>query len=274
MRKKRAVLTFLSVLFFALVGLGHGQLVHADNYQTNYTILKAGTGQTSYADAYFSKPASVSVNGDSYKVSITVSTDHSLGSFPVQILNVNGQTPQISKSTSGNRDNYVFTFNTKSVKKVMSGKMKVDINNINYHHVYGFNLRMDAGNVPALNSQQTQAQQASQKDASGQTTKNTTATANSSSSSSASSKSSSASSAVSNSGSSSSSSSSEKKETSSSKKASKKQESSKKESKKDDQPKAKQESHASSSTAWWIGGVVVVIVIGGVVYFVKNEYKK
>lgn len=257
MRKKRAVLTFLSVLFFALVGLGHGQLVHADNYQTNYTILKAGTGQTSYADAYFSKPASVSVNGDSYNVSITVSTDHSLGSFPVQILNVNGQTPQISKSTSGNRDNYVFTFNTKSVKQVMSGNMKVDINNINYHHVYGFNLRMDAGNVPALNSQQTQAQQASQKDASGQTTKNTTATANSSSSSSAPS-----------------SSSSEKKETGSSKKASKKQESSKKESKKDDQPKAKQESHASSSTAWWIGGVVVVIVIGGVVYFVKNEYKK
>ena len=144
MRKKRAVLTFLSVLFFALVGLGHGQLVHADNYQTNYTILKAGTGQTSYADAYFSKPASVSVNGDSYNVSITVSTDHSLGSFPVQILNVNGQTPQISKSTSGNRDNYVFTFNTKSVKQVMSGNMKVDINNINYHHVYGFNLRMDA----------------------------------------------------------------------------------------------------------------------------------
>lgn len=66
---------------------------------------------------------------------------------------MNEQTPQVSKTTGGNRDNYVFTFNTKSVKQVMSGNMKVDIDNIDYHHVDGFNLKMDAGNVPALNQQ-------------------------------------------------------------------------------------------------------------------------
>ena len=101
MRKKRALLTFLSVLIMTLVGFGQVKVVKADNYQTNYQVLKAGTDQTSYADAYFSKPAVVGVNEDSYRVSMTVSTDHSLGRFPVQILNVNGQTPQITKSTSG-----------------------------------------------------------------------------------------------------------------------------------------------------------------------------
>lgn len=81
MHKKRVLLTFLGALFIALVRFGHAQAVHADSYQTNYQVLKAGTSQISYADAYFSKPAVVTPNGDSYNVSVTVSTEYSLGRF-------------------------------------------------------------------------------------------------------------------------------------------------------------------------------------------------
>lgn len=265
------------MLFLTMVGFVNSPKVQAASYQTNYTILKAGTDQTSYADAYFSKPAVVAVNGDSYTVSLTVSTEHSLGSFPVQILNVNGQAPQISKSTSGNRDNYVATFTTKSVKQVMSGNMKVDINNINYHHVYGFNLRIDAANVPALNSQQsssasqTQRSSAAQRPAESKTSSSSASRQSSSSSVQVSS----AASSTPSSSSSSSSVASQKQSTSAShkkvKKTAKKTDSSAKKSAAKKQSQAKTATKKSASSgAWWIGGLVVVVIIGGVVYFIKK----
>lgn len=269
MRKKRALLTFLSFLFMTLVGFGHVKVIQADNYQTNYQVLKAGTDQTSYADAYFSKPAVVGVNEDSYRVSMTVSTDHSLGRFPVQILNVNGQTPQITKSTSGNKDNYVFTFNTKSVKQVMSGNMKVDIDNINYHHKYGFNLKMDAGNVPAL-KQQSQSDQAKQKKNQDKQTASSSAGKLQASSAKTRSTSSSPSSSSSSVSSSSSSSSSSEQKAKSQKKTSHKKASSNKNSRKDEKQTPQEENHDSTSADWWLGSLVVVIVIVGVVYFIKR----
>lgn len=279
MHKKSVMLTFLSIFLLTILGFGHNQKVEAASYQTNYTVLKAGTGQASYADAYFSKPAVVTANSDSYTVSLTVSTDHSLGSFPVQVLNVNGQAPQVSKSTSGNRDNYVVTFTTKSVKQVMSGNMKVDIDNINYHHVYGFNLRMDAGNVPALTSQQSsQASQTQAKPAATQSQQKSAAASNSSTkqvTSSSAATSSQASSSSSSAKSSSSSSSSSQKQSSSSsqkkvKKAAKKAATSSEKKVQKDQVKPKSTKKTSSSAAWWIGGLAVVAIIGGVVYFIKK----
>ena len=147
--------TFLLVFFMKTIE------VSASSYQVNYTIEKYGTSQTSIADAYFVKPATVSVGQEQYNVSITVKTSHDLGSFPVQILNINGQGPQVSKSTSGNEDYYTFSFTTKSVKQSISGNMKVDIDSMDYHHTYGFNLLMNSGSVPELSSSSSSVSQQS-----------------------------------------------------------------------------------------------------------------
>lgn len=138
--------SFLIIFFFNIARIS------AASYQVSYTIEKYGSTQTSIADAYFEKPATVTLGQGQYTVSMTVKTSHDLGSFPVQILNVNGQTPQVSKSTSGNEDYYTFTFATQSVKKTMSGNMKVDIDSMDYHHTYGFNLILSADIVPDLTS--------------------------------------------------------------------------------------------------------------------------
>ncbi|MDC7952904.1 NEAT domain-containing protein [Liquorilactobacillus mali] len=147
--------TFLLVFFMKTIE------VSASSYQVNYTIEKYGTSQTSIADAYFVKPATVSVGQGQYNVSITIKTSHDLGSFPVQILNINGQGPQVSKSTSGNADYYTFSFTTKSVKQSMSGNMKVDIDSMDYHHTYGFTLLMNGGSVPELTSSSSSVSQQS-----------------------------------------------------------------------------------------------------------------
>ncbi|MFT8824653.1 MAG: NEAT domain-containing protein [Liquorilactobacillus mali] len=155
--------TFLLVFFMKTIE------VSASSYQVNYTIEKYGTSQTSIADAYFVKPATVSVGQGQYNVSITIKTSHDLGSFPVQILNINGQGPQVSKSTSGNEDYYTFSFTTKSVKQSMSGNMKVDIDSMDYHHTYGFTLLMNGGSVPELTSSSSSVSQQSTAQSTAQT---------------------------------------------------------------------------------------------------------
>lgn len=132
-----------------VVVFGFGKSVNAQT--VNYQILKYGTNETSYASAYFVNPGDVSVQNGNYKVSLTVKTKHDLGRFPVQILNVDGQTPNVSKSTNGDTDFYTFSFLTKDLSNKINGNMKVDVDMINYHHNYGFNLKVDTTNLPDLN---------------------------------------------------------------------------------------------------------------------------
>ncbi|HEY4400172.1 MAG TPA: NEAT domain-containing protein [Lactobacillaceae bacterium] len=147
---------------------------------TNYQVLKYGTTQTSYADAYFVKPGDVSVVNGAYQITLTVATTHDLGRFPVVILNVNGQQPTVTKSTQGDTDYYTFRFTSASVTQTLSGNMKVDIDSINYHHTYGFDLKFDASQLPSLTaSSSSAASQSSSNSASSQSsvaTQNRTST--------------------------------------------------------------------------------------------------
>lgn len=253
-----------AVIFFLLSGMSSAS---AASYQVNYTIEKYGTTQTSVADAYFVKPATVVVENNQYSVQMTVKTNHNLGSFPVQILNVNGQTPQIQKQTSGDSDYYIFTFNTATVRKTLSGNMKVDIDNINYHHYYGFDIALDAGQVPDLTQSQpaqTTAAQSQQTSAASQSSATTTTAAvASNSNSAASSKNVSSTSNVSsvNSNSSSAVSSSEKKASHvTSKKATAKAKSSGKEN---NNKSSKQETHKKKNNSVLSKAAMTLAIIGG-----------
>lgn len=150
---------------------------------TNYQVLKYGTTQTSYADAYFVKPGDVSVVNGAYQITLTVATTHDLGRFPVVILNVNGQQPTVTKSTQGDTDYYTFRFTSVSVTQTLSGNMKVDIDSINYHHTYGFDLKFDASQLPSLAaSSSSAASESSSRSASSKSSATTTSTTASSSS--------------------------------------------------------------------------------------------
>ena len=150
---------------------------------TNYQVLKYGTTQTSYADAYFVKPGDVSVVNGAYQITLTVATTHDLGRFPVVILNVNGQQPTVTKSTQGDTDYYTFRFTSASVTQTLSGNMKVDIDSINYHHTYGFDLKFDASQLPSLtaSSSTSAVSESSSSSASSKSSATTTSTTTSSS---------------------------------------------------------------------------------------------
>jgi heme-binding NEAT domain protein len=125
----------------------------AETYNVDYAVLKAGTQQTSVADAYFSKPAQVTMGQSAYVVTITVQTSEDLGAHPVQILSINGQTPSVTKSKQGAQYLYTFSFQTTNVQQVMSGRMEVDIASLGYYHQYDFNLQLSASSIPALTAQ-------------------------------------------------------------------------------------------------------------------------
>lgn len=86
--------------------------VAADSYTVPMQILENGTNKTSYAAAYFAGSATVTPSDNGYAITSTITTDTSLGNYPVQMLSV-------------------------------------DVDNINYHHNYTVGLVVDGSSVPA-----------------------------------------------------------------------------------------------------------------------------
>lgn len=132
-------------------------------YPVPYQVLKYGTNELSYASAYFITPGDVTAVGDQYRVSLVIATTHDLGHFPVTILTVNNQKPTVNQTTQGDKDYYSFSFTIIDPKALLSGTMKVDVDSLNYHHTYDFNLKLDAQNVPALGQNNGPAVKSSQK---------------------------------------------------------------------------------------------------------------
>lgn len=145
MIKRNLLSGLLSILI--ITGLGS---VTVKAQSVNYQILKDGGNQTSYASAYFTNPADVTVQGDSYHVRLVVATSHELGRFPVKVAAVNGQKPQVSETTHGNMDYYTIAFNANNLTDVINGTMHVDVDALNYHHDYAFGLKFNQSNLPTI----------------------------------------------------------------------------------------------------------------------------
>jgi len=101
------------------------QTVSADTYSVPFRVVKDGTTETSVADQYFQKPATVAIDGDHYVVIMTIKTTHDLGLFPVSVTDFNGQTPAISRTTQGNTDYYQYQFTATNLDTRLDGHMNV-----------------------------------------------------------------------------------------------------------------------------------------------------
>lgn len=135
-----------------------------------YQIFKDGSSEQSYASAYFVNPANVTVINGQYHVAVSIATTHDLGSFPVTIGSIAGQTPSISKRTQGNTDYYTFNFVTTNLTSLVNGAMHVDVDALNYHHDYGFGLKFNATSLPPLTAVATPKASASSSTTSSQVT--------------------------------------------------------------------------------------------------------
>lgn len=144
---------WLGVLLAAVVWLSFNCITAAADtteYHVNYTIRQPITNKKAEVDTYFNKPAIVRVEKNHYKVIISIITNHNLGSFPFQILKINGLLPEVEKKTLGQQDYYTFSFITQDVHQKIYGEFKADIDSSNYHYQGGFNLDLDAAKIPEL----------------------------------------------------------------------------------------------------------------------------
>lgn len=126
------------------------QTVSADTYSVPFRVVKDGTTETSVADQYFHKPATVAIDGNHYVVIMTIKTTHDLGLFPVSVTDFNGQTPAISRTTQGNTDYYQYQFTATNLDTRLDGHMNVNIQAIRYNHYYGYGVVFDTSSLPKI----------------------------------------------------------------------------------------------------------------------------
>ena len=117
--------------------------VAADSYTVPMQILENGTNKTSYAAAYFAGSATVTPSDNGYAITSTITTDTSLGNYPVQMLSVDGAGVSIAKSQAGNNQTITYTFYTNDLAARHNANIRVDVDNINYHHNYTVGLVVD-----------------------------------------------------------------------------------------------------------------------------------
>lgn len=141
--------SFLLILISGITLLTAAPTVFGDTYNTPMQVLENGTNSASYASAYFANLATVTPNGNQYTVTSTVTTDTSLGDYPVQMLSIDGSGVTTSRSQSGNKQTITYSFVTSDLKARHNANIKVDVDSINYHHNYTVGLVLDTANVPA-----------------------------------------------------------------------------------------------------------------------------
>ncbi|WP_057737206.1 hypothetical protein [Liquorilactobacillus uvarum] len=144
---------WLGALLGAVIWLSFNCITAAADtteYHVNYTIRQPITNKKAEVDTYFNKPAIVRIEKNHYKVIISIITNHNLGSFPFQILKINGLLPEVEKKIFGQQDYYTFSFITQDVHQKIYGEFKADIDSSNYHYQGGFNLDLDAAKIPEL----------------------------------------------------------------------------------------------------------------------------
>lgn len=141
--------SFLLSLISGITLLTAAPTAFGETYNAPMQVLENGTNSASYASAYFANSATVTPNGDQYTVTSTVTTDTSLGDYPVQMLSIDGSGVTTSRSQSGNKQTITYSFVTSDLKARHNANIKVDVDSINYHHNYTVGLVLDTANVPA-----------------------------------------------------------------------------------------------------------------------------
>ncbi|MBS7578254.1 MULTISPECIES: heme uptake protein IsdC [unclassified Enterococcus] len=138
---------FYTILPICLILLFFGNAKRAEaslkdgTYQVNYTVLQGDGDSASMANDYFNKPAQVTVTNGGYQVSFQLNHSKWITDFQVTgSSTVNGATDTAS-------DIRTVQFSAADIDAPISSSIKVDIDDLNYHHTYTVRLAFDTGNA-------------------------------------------------------------------------------------------------------------------------------
>ena len=129
-----------AVFMLFLVYPLHTQATVADGtYSLNYQVNKPGSSSASMANDYFLKPAKLIVNSGKMTVQLTINKSAWVTEFTPP-----GGATVISSNPEA--DQRVVQFNISSLKPTVA--MKIDIDDIDYHHSYSVDFVFDGSGLP------------------------------------------------------------------------------------------------------------------------------
>ena len=173
--KKFLVSTFLLIFTIFLVQPINSHAQFADGtYDVKYQVNKPGSISASMANDYFLKPAKLIVKDGKMAIQLTIKNSTWVTEF-----NPPGGASIVSRNDGA--DSRVMKFNVSSVTSPLTVAMKIDIDEIDYHHGYKVDFVFDASNVPAKTAEKTTTTTSTSKE----TSNNTNATSSNSGSSNA-----------------------------------------------------------------------------------------
>ena len=139
MRKLFSVMVSAVFMLFLVLPI-HSQAAVADGtYSLNYQVNKPGSSSASMANDYFLKPATLIVNNGKMTVQITIKNSAWVTEF-----NPPGGATVISSNPAA--DQRVVQFNISSLNPTVA--MKIDIDDIDYHHAYSVDFVFDGSSLP------------------------------------------------------------------------------------------------------------------------------
>ena len=150
---RKLFLTIISATFMLFLVLPiHSNAAIADGtYNVNYQVNKPGSSSASMANDYFLKPAKLIVNNGKMTIQLTIKNSSWVTQF-----NPPGGASVISSNTGA--DQRVVQFNIASLNALTVG-MKIDIEDIDYHHAYSVDFVFDASGLPEAKPEQEVAPQ-------------------------------------------------------------------------------------------------------------------
>ncbi|UED81010.1 heme uptake protein IsdC [Lysinibacillus sp. CD3-6] len=137
MKKIMMLVMLVSMVIFNLA-LPHASAQMADGtYSVKYQVNKPDSSSASIANDYFVKPATVTVKDGTSTVQITLKNSAWITKFQPP-----GGAAVVSEDKTA--DTRVVQFTVKDLSKPVVTSMKIDIDDINYHHEYSVSLVFDA----------------------------------------------------------------------------------------------------------------------------------
>lgn len=152
--KKMLMLIMLVSIFFVNFGLTQASAQLADGtHSIKYQVNKPESNSASIANDYFVKPAKVTVKNGTAVVQITLKNSAWITKFQPP-----GGATVVSEDQAA--DTRTVQFTVKDLTKPVVTAMKIDIDDINYHHEYSVSLVFDAtsiANTATASTQQTES---------------------------------------------------------------------------------------------------------------------
>jgi len=144
--KKTLMLIMLVSLFAVSLGLTQASAQLADGtHSIKYQVNKPESNSASIANDYFVKPANVTVKNGTATVQITLKNSAWITKFEPP-----GGATVVSEDQAA--DTRTVQFTVKDLSKPVVTSMKIDIDDINYHHEYSISLVFDAASTASATS--------------------------------------------------------------------------------------------------------------------------